>query len=60
MNESHKNENCDNCDKARQDKSFEDKNTCTTMSSNEDNNGMDHRIVLFGWRLRLATGKKIH
>ena len=56
-----KDENCVNVDKAKKDTSFSTAtaNASATMRSEEDNNGIDHRIVLFGWRLRLASGKDI-
>ena len=61
MNKNVKDENGEKFDKAPKDTSFANANThaSATMRSEEDNNGIDHRIVLFGWRLRLASGKNI-
>ena len=58
MKENLKYEYCENCDKPKKDKKMlEARNTLTSMSSAEDrNHGIDHRIVLFGWKLRLASG----
>ena len=30
--------------------------TTNCVGNEQDNQGIDHRIVLFGWRLRLASG----
>ena len=59
MNKNLKDENCVNVDKAEKDTSFATADASAIMRSEEDNNGIDHRIVLFGWRLRLASGKEI-
>ena len=61
MNKNLKDENCVKFDKAKKDTSLATANAhaSATMRSEEDNNGIDHRIVLFGWRLRLASGKYI-
>ena len=58
MKETLKYEYCENCDKPKKDKKMlEARNTLTSMSSAADrNHGIDHRIVLFGWKLRLASG----
>ena len=61
MNKNLKDENCVNVDKAKNSTRFATATAyaSATMRSEEDNNGIDHRIVLFGWRLRLASGKNI-
>ena len=60
MNKNLKDENCVKFDKRKKDTSLATAtaHASATMRSEEDNNGIDHRIVLFGWRLRLASGKK--
>ena len=62
MKENLKYEYCENCDKPKKDKKMlEARNTLTSMSSAEDrSHGIDHRIVLFGWKLRLASGMNHH
>ena len=61
MNKNLKDENCVKFDKQKKDTSLATvtAHASATMRSEEDNNGIDHRIVLFGWRLRLASGKNI-
>ena len=57
MTERLKYETCKYCDKPRVAKDVEAKETPTSINHDEDKSEIDHRIVLFGWRLRLASGK---
>ena len=60
MTENLVNEHCRYCKKNNR-LIKQDTDGCVNMNyvrSDQNNEDIDHRIVLFGWRLRLATGNE--
>ena len=59
VSENYKDDRCKYCRKVKIPKSYVE-TECTTSNSLDKERGgydVDNRIVLFGWRLRLASGK---